>query len=41
MTLEIKDLGGGAWAVVNDKGEQLFAGTKQDCEDWLDAWENR
>jgi hypothetical protein len=28
------------WAILNDRGERIFAGTAQQCEDWLDQQEN-
>lgn len=31
---------GDVWTIVNDRGEVVFMGTKQQCEDWLDHEDN-
>ncbi len=31
----------GLWEVVDESGQVVCSGTKEVCEDWLDAWENR
>ncbi len=31
---------GGLWQVVDEEDRTIFSGSKRDCEDWLDAWEN-
>jgi hypothetical protein len=30
----------GLWEVIDESDQPVFQGTKQQCEDWLDAAEN-